>query len=290
MKKKTGRKILIAGILFALILAISGCGGSEELTTLEKAKRDGYVTVGFHNEDPYAYEDSNGVLTGQAVEVARAVLKNMGIDEMKGVLTEFGSLIPGLNAGRLDIITAGMYITPERAEQVSFANPDMTVGEALVVKKGNPLNLKSYEDIVNHETAKVVILSGVIENDYLIKSGMPEDRIVNVPDVASALSALRTGRADVWNATSPTVQAALDSANDSDLERVSDFEQPIIDGKSAAGYGAAAFRKEDQDFVDAFNVELEKIKESGELLEIIKPFGFGKSELPGDVTVEDLLK
>ncbi|QSX08441.1 ectoine/hydroxyectoine ABC transporter substrate-binding protein EhuB [Alkalibacter rhizosphaerae] len=288
-KKKTTRKWIIAGIILTMLVAVSGCGTTGNETTLDKALREGYVTVGFHNEDPYAYENSEGELTGQAVEVARAVLKNMGIDEMRGVLTEFGSLIPGLNAERFDIITAGMYITPERGEQVLFADPDFSVGEALAVQSGNPLDIQSYEDIVNHETAKVVVLSGVIENDYLLKSGMPQERIVNVPDVASAISALKTGRADVWNATSPTIDGALKSANDPDLERVEDFTQPIIEGKSAVGYGAAAFRKGDQDFVDAFNEELAKIKESGELLEIIEPFGFTENELPGDVMAEDLL-
>ena len=63
-----------------------------------------------------------------------------------------------------------------------------------------------------------------------------------------------------------------------------------MDGESVEGYGATVFRSEDQAFIDAFNAELEKLKESGELLEIIEPFGFTEKELPGDVTVEDVLE
>jgi polar amino acid transport system substrate-binding protein len=46
------------------------------------------------------------------------------------VLTEWGSLIPGLNAGRFDIITAGMYITPKRCKNVAFTDPMGVFAEA----------------------------------------------------------------------------------------------------------------------------------------------------------------
>ena len=119
----------------------------QEESTLERVKREGVVRVGFANENPYAYAKPDGTLSGEAVEVARAVFQAMGIDEMEGVLTEFGSLIPGLQAGRFDVITAGMYVNPNRCEQILFANPEYKIGEALVVEAGNPLGLNSYEDI-----------------------------------------------------------------------------------------------------------------------------------------------
>jgi polar amino acid transport system substrate-binding protein len=35
----------------------------------------------------------------------------MGIHQIEVVTTDFGSLIPGLQAGRFDVIAAGMYRT-----------------------------------------------------------------------------------------------------------------------------------------------------------------------------------
>ncbi|MFM1650771.1 ectoine/hydroxyectoine ABC transporter substrate-binding protein EhuB [Brevibacillus sp. B_LB10_24] len=269
----------------------SGGGANEEsgVSTLEKAKQQGVVTVGFANEKPYAYQTPDGKLSGEAVEVAREVLKNMGIDEMNGVLTEFGSLIPGLNAKRFDIITAGMYITPERAKEVAFANPEYSIGEALAVKKGNPKDLHSYKDIAEKK-AKIGVMSGAIEIDYLKKSGVGDDQMVIVTDQPSAVAALQSGRVDAITMTGPSLQAVLDSAKDSGIERVMEFDQPVIDGQSIRGYGAAAFRKEDQDFLKAYNSELQKLKESGRLLEILEPFGFTEQELPGDMTAEQLVK
>lgn len=300
MNKQNRWGMAVLALLSAALL-LAGCSvkpatrtgtaegpSTQAESTLEKAKRQGFITVGFANEVPYAYATPDGKLTGEAVEVARAVLKNMGIAEMNGVLTEFGSLIPGLKAQRFDIITAGMYITPQRAMEVAFANPEYSIGEALAVKAGNPLQLRSYKDIAANPQAKIAVMSGGIEVEYLEKSGVTKAQLVLVPDQPSAISALQAGRADAITMTGPSLQAVLDSAKDSKLERVMDFVQPKIDGKSVRGYGAAAFRKEDQSFVEAYNRELQKLQQSGELLKILQPFGFTEQELPGDKTAEEL--
>lgn len=262
--------------------------GGAASATLEAARKQGYITVGFANEKPYAYKEANGELTGEAVEIARTVLQQLGIEEMRGELTEFGSLISGLQAKRFDLITAGMFINPNRCEAVAFANPEYSIGEAIAVQKGNPLGLHSYEDIKNSEEAKVAVMAGAVEIEYLQKSGVPDDRILKVADQAAVISALQSGRAQAATMTGPALQSMLDSAGDANLERVMEFEQPVIDGKSVRGYGATAFRKDDTAFRDAFNAELKKLNDSGELLNILQKFGFTEQELPGDATAEAL--
>lgn len=292
MKRKNW---LLTALMMMLSLGLlAGCtsdnSGGDAKTTLEKTQESGSVTIGFANEKPFAYKTSEGELTGEAVEVARAVLGNLGIDQINGELTEFGSMIPGLQAERFDMVTAGMFITPDRAKEVAFANPEYSIGQGIGVKAGNPLNLKSYEDIINHESAKVAVPGGAVEYDQLLKLGMPVDRLVTVPDLPAAVSALQSGRVDAFAATGIAVQSAIDTAKDPSIERVSDFTDPIIDGESVRGYGATAFRKDDTDFRDAFNAELKKLQDSGELLKILEPFGFTEAELPGDVSVEDIIQ
>jgi polar amino acid transport system substrate-binding protein len=49
------------------------------------------------------------------------------------------------------------------------------------------------------------------------------------------------------------------------------------------------FRKGDDDLREAFNEELKKLRESGRLLELIEPFGFGPETIPpDDLTTEQL--
>ncbi|MHB1407437.1 MAG: ectoine/hydroxyectoine ABC transporter substrate-binding protein EhuB [Desulfitobacteriaceae bacterium] len=297
MKKKLVIMSMVLSLAFTTLLA--GCGsasnsnnaaGAKTETAFEKAKRQGFVTVGFANEAPYAYATPDGKLTGESVEVARVILKKLGINEMNGVLTEFGSLIPGLNARRFDMITAGMWVTPERAKQVAFANPDYQIGEGLAVKAGNPLNLHSYKDIAANPKVKVGVMTGAIEAKYLTDSGVAQAQLVTVPDQPSAIAALQAGRVDAITMSGPALQTVLTAAKDQKIEKVSDFTQPVINGKSVVGYGAAVFRKDDNDFREAFNKELADLEKSGELLKILQPFGFTQENLPQGITVEKVLE
>lgn len=264
-------------------------GEAESESTLERARREGTIRVGFANENPYAFAQLDGTLSGEAVEVARAVFEALGIPEMEGVLTQFGSLIPGLQAGRFDVITAGMYITPTRCEEVLFADPEYQVGEALIVQAGNPHDLHSYEDIAANPDVTVGTGTGYLEYDFMVAIGVPEDQIVTFPDDPSGVAGLQAGQIDAWTGTRPTALITLQTTGDPNLELAEPFEQPIVEGEPVISYGGAAFRYEDFEFREAFNEELQNLKDSGELLELIGQFeGFDEGSLPGDVTAEDI--
>jgi polar amino acid transport system substrate-binding protein len=74
-------------------------------------------------------------VTGESPEIIRAVLGKIGVKKIDSVLTEWGGLIPGLQAGRFDLIAAGMYITPERRQQVLFTDPHYQVRDTLLVAR-----------------------------------------------------------------------------------------------------------------------------------------------------------
>lgn len=296
MKQRMIRRLSRAAAATFLTLALAGCGGPDGAaggpageSTLDRVKRTGTIRVGYANEAPYAYIDSStGKLTGEAPEILRVVMSRMRVDEVEGVLTEFGSLIPGLKAKRFDVIAAGMYITPERCQQIDFSNPSYTIGEAFVVKKGNPLDLHSYEDIAKHESATLGVVAGTVERGYARETGVPDDRVVVFPDAPSALAGVVAGRVDAYAGTSLTIQDLMNKSSSDDLERADPFSDPVIDGETIRGYGAFGFRKEDDLFREAFNAELAEFIGTPEHLDTIEPFGFTENELPGDVTAEEL--
>jgi polar amino acid transport system substrate-binding protein len=294
MKNRNFLKLLLLAAALVMLAGIAPTGAvvqaqDEGESTLERIQREGVVRVGFANENPYAYAELDGTLSGEAVEVAREVFRRMGIDEMEGVLTEFGSLIPGLQAGRFDVITAGMYITPTRCEQILFADPEYTIGEAFIVEAGNPLDLHSYEDVAANADVTIGTGAGYLEFDYLLSVGVSEDQITTFPDDASGMAGLQAGQIDVWTGTAPTLAKLLETTGDDGFELADPFTQPIIDGSTVAGFGGAGFRLEDADFRDAFNAELQALKDEGELVNIIGQFeGFGPETLPGDMTAAEL--
>jgi polar amino acid transport system substrate-binding protein len=268
----------------AVLMAVATFAAAHAETTLERAKRQGYIRVGFANEAPYGYATPDGKLTGESPEVVKAILAKIGIKQVDGVLTEFGSLIPGLEAGRFDIIAAGMFITPARCKQVQFSDPTYAIGQAFLVKKGDPKKIKDYSSIKENKNLKLAVMAGAVEGGYAKESGIPQSQLVILPDQSSLVKAVQSGRADAAALTALSI-ADMASKNDG-VESTPPFG--TVAGKSVVGYGGVAFRKEDKDLYQAFNSELKKFIGSAEHIKLVTPFGFGKGFLPGNKTATEI--
>jgi len=256
--------------------------------TLARIREAGTVRVGFANEAPFAYVDAEtGRLTGEAPELARLVFRQLGVAEIRGVLTEFGSLIPALKAGRFDVIAAGMYITPERCREILFSDPTYAIGEAFVVPAGNPLGLHGYRDLRDTEGATLGVVTGAIQLEYARAVGIADDRIRIFPDAPSAVDGVAAGRVSAYGATVLTVNDLL-SKTSAPLERAEPFTELVLDGETVKGYGAFGFRRGDAALRDAFNQVLRGTIGTEAHLELVAPFGFTRDMLPGDATAAAL--
>lgn len=279
----------LAAALIAMTAIVGFESDASAQTVLERAKKDGFIRVGFPNQVPYAFATEKGVLTGADAEVARKVIQRMGIKEMDGVLTEFASLIPGLKAGRFDIVLA-MFVNPTRCQQVAFSEPFYGIGQGLIVKKDNPKKIMNWDDIVKRSDVSLAIMAGAVQGIYAQKLGIPESRVSSYPDGPSAINAVKTGRADVFGISVLSARKMVETAGpDSGIIVVAGFKDPVIDGKPARGFGAFAFRKEDPDLHAEFNKALSGVLGTKEHLDTIKQFGLDESNLP-DMKTADLCK
>lgn len=270
----------------ALLLGLAVLSPARAETVLERAKREGVIRVGFPNQVPYAYANERGELTGSDAEVAKLVVAKMGIPQMEGVLTEFAALIPGLKARRFDIVLA-MFVNPQRCEQVAFSEPIYGIGQALVVAKGNPLALQTFEQLAKVDRARITVMSGAVQANYLKKIGVATERVTILPDMLSAVSAIRAGRSDVFPISAlPARRLVASLGPEPGVEVVEGFADPVIDGKPARGYGAFAFRKDDTDLQASFDAALATIVGTDRHLAAIAPFGFDKTNLPDKKTAE----
>lgn len=250
-------------------------GGQESL--LQKIKRQGYVTIAHPNEIPYTYI-KDGKLTGGTIEVARKVFARMGINDVRGVLTEFQSLIPGVIARRFDL-TSTMYITPERCKKVAFSNPLWVSGEALIVKADTSKHVTSYLDMAADPNYKVGYLAGgtgIIK--HFKEAGLKDSQLIPIADPPTAITAIKTGRIDGYASVAVAQQALLNEVKDPSLIRAKPFAEQKIGGKSIVGYEGFSFNLEDREFYEEFNKHLNEIKKTNELLEAVKPFGWTELE------------
>jgi len=276
------RAVIKAAAALALAATAFTTLPAQAQSTLERAKADGYIRVGFANEAPFGFATPDGKLTGEAPEVAKAVLAKMGIAQVDGVLTEFGSLIPGLKAGRFDIIAAGMFINPKRCAEINFSEPSYGIGQAMLVAKGNPHGVKDYSSIKDNPDLKLAVMAGAVEGGYAKDAGVAEGQIVALPDQSSLVAAVQAGRAD---AAALTALSIADMAKKADgVESTTPFGE--IAGKSVKGHGGFGFRKEDTDLQEAFNAELKTFLGSPEHIALVEPLGFGKDYLPNKTTAQ----
>ncbi|MFF7328592.1 ectoine/hydroxyectoine ABC transporter substrate-binding protein EhuB [Streptomyces sp. NPDC008150] len=283
------RRTLLAGAAALGALGAAGCSRVATASStkggdlLERLRAQGVVRLGIAGEIPFGYIDRNGDLTGEAPELAKAVFKRLGVDRVQPVPTEFGSLIPGLDSQQFDVVAAGMYVNKERCEQVLFADPDYQMLDAFVVRKGNPKGLRDYQDVVR-EKAKFATGTGYAEIQYAVDAGYRESDILIVPDQVAGLNAVEAGRVDVFAGTALTVREVVKKS--AKAEATEAFA-PRVDGKPHVDGGAFAFRMAETNLRDAFNAELRKLRKSGELFRILRPFGFTKAEMT-DMTAKEL--
>lgn len=293
------RTKLTAGIAGAGILALglAGCasddgggtdgGGDAAASTLESLQEEGTITLAINGEQPYSWVDESGEPTGATIAIHKEIFSNLGIDNIEVEEVAWDNLIPGLNAGRWDAVSAGMSITPDRCEQAAFSSPEIMYTTTLAVPAGNPKGLTDLDSVLESGgDVALALQSGAIEDGYVEQLG-GYSNIVQVDGAESGLETVQAGRADAFALTA--VSLAWMTEDMDDLETTGAFVQEI-DGVKQIGAGATVFRPDDAELLEAYNEELAKIMESEEAyLGLVEPFGFSAENMPpADLTTEQL--
>jgi polar amino acid transport system substrate-binding protein len=147
----------------------------------------------------------DGKFVGFDIEFGEAIAKKLGL-EPTIMNIEFRGLIPALQGRRIDIINSAMYINPARAEQVDFV-PYMRIGNQIIVRKGNPLGIRSRDDLCGRRVA--VTLGGIQEtyarqdSDKCRAAGRAEVVVLTFPTAQDSTLAVRQGRADAHFDSTP---------------------------------------------------------------------------------------
>ena len=260
--------IRFAAGISTLAIFVAAAPVSADENKLQELKDQGFARVAIANEPPFTAVAADGKVSGAAPDVAREVFKRLGVEEIVASISEYGAMIPGLQARRFDIVTAGLFMKPERCKAVAYSEPILCDAESFALKKGNPLKLTSYEDIAKNPNARIGAPGGGTEEKLALQAGVPRDRVIVAPDPQSGLKMLQDGRIDVYSLPVLSIHDLVSKANDPNIEVVA----PV---KGAPVYcDGAAFRKQDTALRDAFDKVLAEMKASGEFAKIIEPYGF----------------
>jgi polar amino acid transport system substrate-binding protein len=276
MKQSILKSMITAGFAFVVM----GVGSAQAGPLMDRIEAGEPIRIGFANEIPFAYPGEDGSPKGFVNAYTLGVLEKMGYENIEPVQTEWGGLIPGLNAGRFDIVTGGMNILASRCENIAFSEPIARIGDAFIVAPGNPMNIGNYEDIAEND-ATMVTGAGYSNIEAAKAAGVPDGNIMQVPGPTEILASVRAERADAGAGTYFTMKQLADSSNGA--VEVTDPDAMPEETMNWAGIG---FHKDDQDFLERFNEAQKEYLGSEEMLEAVAEYGYDEGSLPGDRTTE----
>lgn len=229
-------------LLFAMIFMFAACGGNKE------AAKKVYV-VGTNAEYPPFEYVENGEIAGFDAEIIKEAAKRMGI-EYKWLNTNFDGLIPALQTKKVDIVIAGMSVTPEREKAVNFSISYLTSNVAIVTNSKNPI--KDMND-----------LSG---KSYGVELGTTKEasarkidgaEVVPFSSTTGALVALKSGKIDGM---------VLDESVSS--KYIEKNPELVLVGVMEGEPKAAAFNKDDKELMENFSKVLEEMITDGTVAEL----------------------
>jgi polar amino acid transport system substrate-binding protein len=150
---------------------------------------------------PIMYRDPNNPskIIGQDPDMIEAAMKCLGLKyELVGL--DFGTLVPTLQAGQIQLIWSNIYYTPARAQAADFVNY-ATTGTAGIVKKGNPKGIKTIDDVCGKRAAPIL---GTVEDKGFqdasakcVAAGKPAIEITPYPNAPATSRAIENDRADL---------------------------------------------------------------------------------------------
>ncbi|WP_071394344.1 substrate-binding periplasmic protein [Bacillus tuaregi] len=247
--------------IFCLVFVITACSAGTSEKSLESIKEKGTIKIGSSTTGPpFSFMNSKNELDGLMIDIVKEIAKGLEVKtEIQGM--QFSSLIPAIEADKIDLISAGMIITDERKKVIDFSEPIYSYGEGLVVSNTDN-TIKTLDDLAGK---KVGVQQGTIYLDGL--SDYPKIQPQTYKSIADMVSELQNGRIDAFFADYPIIIHMIKENPDFKIKLVDSYE-PIWTGDVGIG-----LPKEVDDLKRAVNDEINQLKESGELDAIIAKWG-----------------
>ncbi|ORA37177.1 transporter substrate-binding domain-containing protein [Mycobacterium aquaticum] len=263
-----------SALAVGLIGGLTACGTDAKSSTPDEFK----AKIVYVESRPDSYEE-NGKWTGISADAVHAILKSMGAAVDSESASDIAGVIPGVVANRYNLVGSSFYMTPERCKQVAFSDPLMLVTSAMAYSPNVIVKLTNIDSLVANPNLQLGLVQGSFELNLVTAGGVPVSRIAQYPDVTSAVEALKGGRVDVVMVDSITLTHIFKTTAGMQDLKLTDPFVPVVKGKPATVENALMFPKGETKVVEAFNVALAKLRDSGELTKIVAPYGVTEAQI-----------
>ncbi|MBL8290057.1 MAG: transporter substrate-binding domain-containing protein [Rubrivivax sp.] len=270
----------LAAVVAALVWMVAGD------SSLRDVRARGELRIGYAVEAPYAMLKADRTPGGESLEVARAVARHLGLRPV-WIVTDFDRLLPELEAGRFDIIAAGLFVTAARSERVRFTRPQLRVRPGWLVRAGQPPALGTYASVRPSPSLRVAVVASSVEEAQFAGRATPPASLVVVPDVRTGAAIVGTGGADALALSLPAVSAMARAAQG----RLVALPALVASGAGAApaaqqaqqtheDHVAMAVRKDAAALAAAIDEALAGYLGSAAHLAMLGELGLGEDDLP----------
>ncbi len=242
--------------VLTLICAITaGLMGSASVVA-EPTYKVGATATGI----PFTFLDiKTGTTQGMMIDAAQAIGRAGGF-ETQVEQSPFAALIPSLTSNKIDLISAGMLKTPERAKVVQFSDPIYSYGEGLIVNADDDTVYTTMDDLKGEVVGAQV---GTVFIDSLNKhGGFKEVRSYDsIPDMIRDLS---LGRIKAAFGDRPVIAYQLAQGKGPNV-KLSTTYVPVVMGDVCL-----VVRQGDTEKLEQINKGIAAIKADGTLQRIIE--------------------
>lgn len=241
---------------------------------------------------PWNFTDASGQLVGFELDLARDLCKRMNA-ECEIVAQAWDGIIPALQAGKYDVIMAGMSITDERKKVITFSRSYAATPAKFVVLKGSPsasfktgLDIVTLDDVSADEKAaiaavveefkgKTIGVQTATTHENFLRQYLGGDVEVRTYDTQENLDLdLEAGRVDAALAALSYWVPLLESDKGKGMVLVG---PGLTGGPFGAGVGAG-IRQKDQALADMFSKAINETIADGSLSKLaVQWFGFDAS-------------
>lgn len=215
---------------------------------------------------PYEYVQ-NGKIDGIDPCIIRTIAGKLGyLLEIRDM--SFDSVIAAVQSGKADIAASGITVTDERKKQVNFTIPYVISQQVIIVPKDS--KIRSSEDL---KDKKIGVQHGTTGDLYVAENIKEPERYSHGP---LAVASLLAGKVDAVIVDSEPAEVYI--AQHSSLHIL---KKPLTYEEYAF-----AINKKNTELLNKFNAELQKMKDSGELKQIIENYRKAHSDEAGEKTAK----
>lgn len=166
----------------------------------------GQLRVGTSVNLPWAMRDIHDELIGFEIDNAGRLATDLGVT-LEIVELPFGGLLAALEDGTVDVVAAGLSVTPERARRVAFSTAYMTADVAVIVRVAD---LIEHHDIIgfNDPAITVAAVAGTT-TEIAALHNLPSASLQLFDTVGASIDAFLAGEVTVLVGETPVPELLL---------------------------------------------------------------------------------